>query len=109
MNYTRAVISSAVIFGAVALVAVAGVGCANKCEKLAAKVCDRALEDLEACESIPADSKAPGNAREACVRMQAVVAGCRSLKQQAPQATPSDLRACAANLELVRSLEKAKQ
>lgn len=85
-----------------------GFGCNNSCVELADKVCERAGDDLAACEAIPASNAAPAEAARSCDRMQAVAASCRTLQEKAPNADDEDLVACSADLELIRALERAQ-
>lgn len=82
-------------------------GCKNSCEHLAEKVCDRAGEDHA--EADCGDATTDKAKQEACARIQAVAASCRTLIEKAPDADDDDLAGCKANLELVKTLEQAQR
>ena len=80
-------------------------GCSNPCEELADRICDRASADQEGCAQHPAGS----DAAKACERMEAVSLSCRVLREKVDSASDADKKACAADLELIRALERQQQ
>ncbi len=83
-------------------------GCSNSCEELTEKLCDQADLDLTDCSAIPENSADSSKKEAACKRMRTVVASCSGLKEKAKAANDEDLRACKADLELVRALERSQ-
>jgi hypothetical protein len=79
-------------------------GCANYCEKLAVKVCERAGNNVSACESANGDAKT----QKDCARLRSVAASCKVLQRLALEATDDEQTACHADVELLRALEKQK-
>ena len=91
-------VTSALVFSAA--------GCSSTCDELAKKVCDRAGDDVSACESLPKDASAAQSER--CQKMMTFAATCKTLTVEAKEATADDEAACKADLELIRALERAQ-
>jgi hypothetical protein len=81
-------------------------GCSSTCDQLATKVCDRAGEDVSACDSLSKDATAAESQR--CQKMMTFAATCKTLTEEAKEATADDEAACKADLELIRALERAQ-
>ena len=83
-------------------------GCSNSCQELAEKLCDRTSTEIADCSSVPQNTAKPDQKERACRRMRTVVANCKGLTETAASADDEDKRACKANLEMVRTLERSQ-
>lgn len=76
--------------------------CTNPCMDLSDKICDRTESVSDICDSVE-------EGEERCARVRSIAASCQELRETAENAGAEDQRACKANLELIRALERHQQ